>query len=155
MSLALIIATIVLGIVLILIEIFLTPGFIVGTVGTLLIVVGIAFVYKDFGTSSGNIALVSSLVILGIAVTMAFRGGAWSRFTITDEINSKANNIHELNVQIGDQGYALSALRPAGAAMINGNRVEVHTEGEFLLTNDQVEVIKRVHNKIIVKKIES
>lgn len=155
MSLALIIATIVLGIVLILIEIFLTPGFIVGTVGALLIVVGIAFVYRDYGSGSGNIALITSLVILGIVVTMAFRGGAWNRFTITDEINSKANNIHELNVNIGDRGFALSALRPAGSAMINEKRVEVHTEGEFLLTNDQIEVIKRVQNKIIVKKIES
>ncbi|MBT8327609.1 MAG: NfeD family protein, partial [Bacteroidia bacterium] len=121
----------------------------------LLIVVGIAFVYRDFGTSSGNIALLCSLVILGVAVTMAFRGGAWNRFTITDEISGKANNIHELEVKIGDRGVALSALRPAGSAMINDHRVEVHTEGEFLLTNDKVEVIKRVQNKIIVKKIES
>jgi membrane-bound ClpP family serine protease len=155
MTLALILATIVLGIVLILIEIFLTPGFIVGTVGTLLIVVGIAFVYRDFGTVYGNISLVSSLVILGFAVTMAFRGGAWSRFTITDEISGKANNSHEWNINIGDRGVALSALRPSGTAMINDTKVEVHTEGGFLLTNDQVEVIKRVQNKIIVKKIES
>ncbi len=155
MGLSLIIALLAFGIILILIEIFITPGFIVGVLGVVSMAVGLAYTYKEYGSSIGNIVLGSSLIFLFIVVVMAFRNGAWSRFAIKDQITGKANNIHELDVNLGDKGEALSALRPAGSAMINNQRFEVHTEGEFLLTHDKIEVVKMLNNKIFVRKINN
>ena len=154
MSLGLIIGLLLIGFILILVEIFLTPGFVVGVVGVAFIAVGLGFVYNDYGTFYGNIALVSSIVLLSGSILAALRSGAWDKVAIKDELKGKANSNHLLKIEIGDQGEALSALRPAGTALIDGQKVEVHTEGSFLLRNDKVEVIKKIGNRIIVKKID-
>ena len=153
MTLSLIIGLILFGIVLILIEIFITPGFIVGVLGAIFLAAGIMYAYKDFGNDYGHIALGSSAVFLAATIILAFRNGAWSRFAIEDVIEGKANNIHELKIEIGDKGTTLSALRPAGSALINGQKVEVHTDGEFVLAHEEIEVVKRVQNRIYIKKI--
>jgi membrane-bound ClpP family serine protease len=155
MSLALIVTMILFGFVLIIVEIFLTPGFIVGLIGMALIAVGLGMIYREYGSTSGHIALISSSLVLVVGIVLAFKGKAWQRFALKDEIKGKANKIHELNIKVGDQGSALSALRPAGTALINNQKLEVHTDGEFLLANDKIEVEKILHSRIIVKKIES
>jgi membrane-bound ClpP family serine protease len=153
MSLTLIIGLILIGIVLILVEIFITPGFIIGVLGAICLGVGVVNTYKEFGSTSGNIALVSSVVFLAITITLAFRNGAWDRFAIEEVIDGKANNIHELQIEIGDTGKTLSALRPAGTALINNQKLEVNTEGDFILANVEIEVIKKIKNRIYIKKI--
>jgi len=121
MSITLIIGLILIGIVLILIEIFITPGFIIGVLGAICLGVGVVNTYKEFGSTSGNITLVASIVFLAVTITLAFRNGAWDRFAIEEVIDGKANNIHELSIEVGDTGKTLSALRPAGTALINNN----------------------------------
>ncbi|PCJ66444.1 MAG: hypothetical protein COA58_06615 [Bacteroidetes bacterium] len=155
MSLTLIIGLILFGIVLILIEIFITPGFVIGLLGLISLGVGIANTYKEFGSTNGNIALVSTVVFLAITITLAFRNGAWDRFAIEEVIDGKANNLHELLIEIGDTGKTLSALRPTGTALINDQKVEVIVEGDFILANEKIEVIKKVQNKIYIKKLKT
>jgi membrane-bound ClpP family serine protease len=152
MTLSLIIGLIVFGIVLVLVEIFITPGIIVGIIGGVMISLGIYFAYRDWGDTYGLISLLTTLVILSITIFLAFRNGAWNRFATKQVIDGKANNIHKLKVAIGDKGFTLSALRPAGTAMINNQKMEVHTEGDFLLADVSVEVVKRIQNRIFVKQ---
>lgn len=154
MSLSLIVGLLLIGFILILVEIFLIPGFVVGVVGIAFIAVGLGFVYNDYGTFYGNITLVSSIVVLSGSILAAFRSGAWDKVAIKDEIKGKANSNHLLKIEVGDRGEAISALRPAGTALIGGQKIEVHSEGEFLLRKDKIEVIKKIGNRIIVKKIE-
>lgn len=153
MSVALIVSLILIGFLLIIIEIFLTPGFVVGLVGLAVIAVGLGMVYKEYGVAAGNYSVLASAAVLGIGIVWAFKGGVWTRFAIKDQIQGKANDVDKRNVNVGDQGEAISALRPSGTAMINGQKVEVHTDGEFLVSRDRVEVIKVVNNRIIVKLI--
>ncbi|MGB1037851.1 MAG: NfeD family protein [Bacteroidia bacterium] len=155
MTLSLIIGLILFGILLILIEIFITPGFIVGVLGTIFLAVGILYTYKEHGNYYGNITLGATAIFLSTTIILAFRNGAWNRFAINDVIEGKANNVHTLEINIGDVGTSLSALRPAGTAMINGQKVEVHTDGEFILANVEIEVVKKVQNRIYIKKINT
>jgi membrane-bound ClpP family serine protease len=155
MTLSLIIGLILFGVLLIMIEIFITPGFIVGVLGTLFLAVGIAYTYKEYGDFSGNITLAATAVFLATTLTLAFRNGAWNRFAITDAIDGKANNIDQLIINVGDTGKSISALRPAGSAIINDQRLEVHADGEFILANEEIEVIKKVQNQIFIKKINT
>ena len=111
------------------------------------------YTYKEYGNLSGNITLASTAIFLTTTLVLAFRNGAWNRFAITDVIVGKANNIDQLIVNIGDTGKSISALRPAGSAIINDQRVEVHADGEFILANEEIEVIKKVQNRIFIKKI--
>lgn len=155
MTLSLIVGMIFFGVLLILIEIFVTPGFVVGVVGALFLFIGIAYTYNEFGALFGNITLGITGAFLGTTIVMAFRKGAWKRFALTDVIEGKANNIHELRIDVGDVGITVSALRPAGTAIINEQRAEVHADGEFILANEQIVVIKKNHNRIYIKKLKS
>ena len=153
MGIASIAAMIVFGFVLIVIEIFITPGFIVGVIGVAIVALGIGFTYKEFGTENGNITLAVSSFLMVSGILFAFKQGVWSRLAIKDEITAKAAKLNNDSVHLGDRGVALSSLRPSGMAMINGQKIEVHSESEMLSTNDEIEVIKKINNRIIVKKV--
>jgi membrane-bound ClpP family serine protease len=153
MTLSLIIGLLLFGIGLVLIEIFIAPGFIVGLIGVSFLLAGLVFTYREYGSYYGNITLLASAFFLGITIILAFRNDAWKRFTIKDVIDGKATKAHTWQVEIGDTGKTISALRPAGHALINGQKIEVHSEGDFILANEDVKVVKRVQNRIIIKKL--
>jgi membrane-bound ClpP family serine protease len=50
----------------------------------------------------------------------------------------------------GKEGVALSSLRPAGVAMIEGRRVDVVTRGEFLDPGARVRVLEFSGNRVVV-----
>ncbi|MFT4599259.1 MAG: membrane-bound serine protease (ClpP class) [Bacteroidia bacterium] len=152
MALSVIIGLIVLGILLILVEIFFTPGFIIGLVGSAIVVVGLVNTYSEYGYVTGNITLIGVLVLLGTVIVLAFKNGIWNRFAIADVIDGKANNIDKLTINVGDVGETISAIRPAGSAIIGGQKMEVHTEGSLLLAKEAIVVTKILNNKIYVEK---
>ena len=152
MALSVITGLIVLGILLILVEIFFTPGFIIGLVGSAIVVVGLVNTYSEYGYVTGNITLIGVLVLLGTVIVLAFKNGIWNRFAIADVIDGKANNIDKLTINVGDLGETISAIRPAGSAIIGGQKVEVHTEGSLLLAKEAIMVTKILNNKIYVEK---
>ncbi len=81
---------------------------------------------------TGNITLIGVLVFLGTVIVLAFKNGIWNRFAIAGVIDGKANNIDKLTINVGDIGETISAIRPAGSAIIGGRKVEVHTEGKSI-----------------------
>ena len=152
MTLSLIIALILVGIILILIEIFITPGIIVGTIGFILLGIGVYGGYNTLGSSTGNVILISSSVFVAIALFFSFRDGAWNRFASKDTIIGKANNLDQISVNVGDTGITISALRPSGTASINDQKVEVIADGDFIPANQTIEVVQRIDHKIFIKK---
>jgi len=51
---------------------------------------------------------------------------------------------------LGKAGKALTALRPSGTVLIEGNRFDVITDGEFVSKDSEIEVVKVEGNRIIV-----
>jgi membrane-bound ClpP family serine protease len=151
MTLSIVASFVILGLLLILIEIFIVPGFIVGIVGFVMVVVGVYFTYNDHGKFYANILLALIAVVMTIVVVYAFRNGAWDMFSNKETISGKANDIQELEIKIGDTGKTISALRPSGIADINNQRVEVHSEGSFIPSGAEVQVNKIIKNKIYIK----
>ncbi len=49
---------------------------------------------------------------------------------------------------------ALTDLRPSGAALLNGKRTDVLTEGSFVLRGTKVRVIKVEGSSVIVVPVE-
>jgi membrane-bound ClpP family serine protease len=153
MTVSLIISLILVGVLLILIEIFITPGIIVGSIGFVLLAIGIYGGYTTFGTTTGNYILAGTSLFLGVALYFSFRDGAWDRFAAKDVIEGKANNMHQVVMEKGERGISISALRPSGTAEINNQRVEVHVNGDFVAANEAIEVLEQRDHKIFVKKV--
>ena len=53
---------------------------------------------------------------------------------------------------VGKSGLAVSELRPAGTAVIEGERVDVITEGEWLPSGTPVNVVKAEAMRLIVRR---
>lgn len=53
---------------------------------------------------------------------------------------------------LGKTGIALTALRPAGSALIDKQRLNVVTEGEFLEKDTAIEVIRVEGYRLVVRQ---
>lgn len=155
MSTAIIIFLLVLGFIFLLVEIFVTPGILLGVVGLLFMAAGIYRIYSVHGTSAGNYSLAGVTLLSVALIFFAMRSGVWDRLAQKDVISGKANVIDESLFNIGDRGTAISALRPSGNALIHGQKIEVATEGQSINSQEEIEIIKIRNKKIIVRKVEN
>lgn len=153
MSLTAIILLILIGLILLMLEILFVPGMILGFISVILMIVGIIFSYKDYGTTTGTIVLVSTTIASIASVYWAFNSGIWKKMGVQSHIDGKANVLEEGAVKIGDTGKTISRLNPMGKAFINNLQVEVHAQDDFVDQGKEISVIKIQGNKIWVKII--
>ena len=52
---------------------------------------------------------------------------------------------------VGVRGVALSPLRPAGIALVEGKRISVVTEGGFIRSNTPIEVVGVASSRVVVR----
>jgi membrane-bound ClpP family serine protease len=151
MTLALVIILFLVGIVLLLLEVLVTPGFVIGLVGLVFMGFGVYLVYDNYGDSIGN--WVAGITIFSViaSVILALKSGVWNRVSLVDTISYKMNIIDALD--LGEKGKAISALRPSGNAIFRDKKVEVTTLGESVDSGSEIEIIELRQNKIIVKQV--
>jgi membrane-bound serine protease (ClpP class) len=79
----------------------------------------------------------------------------WGRLILATSENQKEGFVSnpDLSFLVGKRGKALSLLRPAGIAIIEGKRYDVVSEGEFIQKDEEVEVTEVIGSKIIVKRL--
>ncbi|MFM6982732.1 MAG: NfeD family protein [Chitinophagaceae bacterium] len=151
MMTALIIALIVLGLVLILLELFVTPGFVTGLLGGIAWFYALYKIYQVYGKVSGHLALAGLILLMIACVVIAVKSGVWDKVSLHSNVDGKVNTLPD--IKIGDSGYTSSALRPMGRMVIDNQSIEVTSMGELIDTGAYVEVIKIENNKIYVKQI--
>ncbi|MCW5920693.1 MAG: NfeD family protein, partial [Bacteroidetes bacterium] len=93
------------------------------------------------------------ITVTSATIYLAFRYNVWRRFSLQQSSDSKIERVDEMDIKIGDQGKALSVLRPMGTAVFNNKKIEVQSLGEMIEANATIEVIEVLTNKLIVKKI--
>ncbi|MBT3199393.1 MAG: hypothetical protein HN350_05705 [Phycisphaerales bacterium] len=74
--------------------------------------------------------------------------------TLSAPVNAEdgsAASSNELKALVGVCGETVSALRPSGMAIINGERVSVVTSGEFMPQGVTVEVVAVRGSEVLVK----
>ncbi len=167
------------GIVFILMEIFVIPGFgVSGVTGLLLILVSLVMASQNFIIPSTSHQLATStnslVVILVSGVGFVIVAAVISRYlgslpvigalvlkpptgeTTTVDPNQKGALPDESKfpVAVGDWGVADSPLRPAGKAKFENEYVDVVADGTYIDPGDQVRVIDLSGNRILVRKVE-
>ncbi len=153
MGLATIITLIILGILLILLELFVVPGITVAGVGGLvLLIVGMYFTYSTYGLTIGSVILVSLVVFISLVFFIAKKTGLWKSIALDTEIKSKSKSDISTNLQVGSIGKTVSRLAPMGKVMIDRQLYEASSNGNFIDENVEIEIIKIKNNKIIVKQ---
>ncbi len=133
------------GTALIIIE-MLIPGFgIAGLSGGAAVIAGLIVSSSSFGAAMFSLGLI--VIVLCIAAVIVFKlvfgkRRKSSALVLDESIKGGSTELCDPSAAelVGKEGVALSALRPSGIAMINGKRLDVLAEGEFVGKGEAVVV---------------
>ncbi len=163
------IALFAVGVGLLLLEVFVTPGFGVFGIGGILLTVAALFIalIPNVGfnfPSDGEIAratttLAAAFVLLGLlAVSLNKylpRSERLGRLVLAPEL-SAAEGYTSAATQsdlIGMTGTALTPLRPSGTVDIDGRRIDVVSEGPMVSAGASVEVTRSRGSVVVVREV--
>lgn len=143
------------GFLLLLIEVFV-PGGVLGVLGGLLLVAAIVLGYVQFGWEAGSILLVGlgGTALTGFTIWMSFfpRTAAGRRFMLSKTLVAGSGSPPGDHGLAGWEGVAVTPLRPAGKALIDGRRLDVIAESEFLDAETPVVVVSVDGTRVVVRK---
>lgn len=152
MELIIVIVLSIIGIILILVEIFLIPGLTVTALaGAAFSIAGIYCAFRSFGVLGGSITLVSTLAIIGFAFVYLVKSKALDTISLKTDINSTVASRDALNIAAGDEGVSISRLNPTGKVRVNNITMEAKTLSEFVDENMEIVVLKVSPTQLIVK----
>jgi membrane-bound serine protease (ClpP class) len=154
------------GVVLLLVEIFVTPGFtIAGVAGILSLVggLGLALVgsgstFNTFVSALGQVAISILLALALSFVLLQFlpRLPFGRRLVLETDMEAGDGYVSSPETDrrwLGRTGTAASALRPAGIASIDGARIDVVSDGGFIDAGTPIEVTRVDGNRIVVRPV--
>ncbi|NLO65251.1 MAG: nodulation protein NfeD [Firmicutes bacterium] len=152
------IALFVVGILLLLLEIFVVPGFgVTGVLGIVAVIGSILLVFGDLKLAlmSLVIALSASIVALILLWRRLGKTRLWKGLVLSHtESKEKGYRASEGKSDlVGRRGRTLTPLRPAGTLVIGEERYDVISEGSFIEVDRLVEVIEVEGSKIVVREI--
>jgi membrane-bound ClpP family serine protease len=153
MSIFLIAILILFGILLIVLEVLIVPGMVVGFLGLVFILLGIGGAWNEYGALGGILTAIISLALGAFAVWSALRTGFWKHFSLRNRLEGRANEIETGTVHAGDRGYAMSSLRPMGTVKVNGHRFEARVESGLVPPNYPVEVLAVEGSRLLVRPV--
>lgn len=163
------------GVVLLAIELFVTPGFgIIGIAGILVMITGMILSLQDFVIPKPEfpwqakklidnlLTVLSSFLGSILLIILFFRyvlpklgtviQGPYLQETLSNaRVDSEMDNI----LEVGQTGIAYSDLHPAGRAIFNGEIKDVVSEGDFIEKDTEVRVVEINGNRTVVSRKES
>ena len=143
-------ACVLLGFALVLVEIFLIPGVgVVGLFGATLICVGGGLVWMEHGMAAGLGVLGGSAFVATLLVWGFWSSGAAQRFVLQDRLDGPPPTAPA--DLLGRRGEAVTSLRPAGQAEIDGERFDVVTDGDFVEAGRAITVLHVEGFRVVVE----
>lgn len=160
------------GVILIMVEIFVLPGFgVAGISGIILTVGGLTlalvrninfdFTFVPQGSVAISFLMVTVAMALPLILLLAFgqqifsstlfkKMGVQEELKTSDGYTIRDNSFAAL---IGSTGTAATDLRPAGKVEINGERYDCVADGGFIHKGDAVKVLTLRSNYLVVDKL--
>ena len=150
----------VVGLLLLLVEIFFIPGF--GLAGISGIAAILASIFLTFGniiqaTYSILIALIVSVIGFFLLIKYIPSTRTWRKFVLSTEQKKELGYIvgtRDLKRLTGEKGVSITPLRPSGIVEVNGKKINVLTRGEYVDSNTKIKIISVEGNKIVVEAVD-
>ena len=154
---SLIITLIIIGIILLVIELLIIPGFgFAGVLGLLAIIGAVVLAFVQLGTTIGLIVLGGTIVVLSVMTAIILRSKTWKKLSLKVNIDAKVDTApDEKGLAIGMIGVTISRLAPAGKIRINDIDIEARSYDAIIDSGKYVEIIAIEDNKVTVKQVES
>ncbi len=144
------------GIILMALEVFIPSFGILGLLGGASLIGGVIMAAWATGHAlqSLGIAFVLAAAAVGIVVFVFKERGVWNRFILKDSLTSEAgyNSAVTRFDLVGRDGVSLTPLRPSGTVMIDGERIDVVSEGAFIERDKAVTIVKAEGGRVVVQE---
>ncbi len=143
------------GLILLGAEIFV-PGGVLGVIGALCLLGAIITGLYAFPGRGGYVAFGVILLIgvaMGLWITIFPRTRIGKRMAVATDLRAAKAADNANHALVGKEGVAVSDLRPAGYALLDGRRVDVLTQGEMISKGMSVKVVHVEGNRVFVARI--
>ncbi len=130
------------------------PGMVLGMLGGLCLVAAVGVSYATFGLRVGTLtfAAVGLVTAAGFIVWMY----AFPRTVLGQRImlhkSLPSGESAPAATLLGQEGSALTPLRPSGTAVFQGRKVDVSSENDFVSAGEAVIVVREEGQRVVVRK---
>ena len=149
------------GFALLAIEVFVLPGFgVAGVLGSLSLLAGLYLTFlgsfptpEDLRRAGGSLGASVVLVLAGgLALTFLLpRTPLWARISLKRRLTEEAPLGGSEGGLLGQEGVAVTDLRPSGKVRFGECPVDVVSEGEFIPKDTPVRVVSATRYRVVVK----
>jgi len=149
-----IILLILLGLILLLVETLLLPGFFfTGILGVLSLAAACYFGFVNFGNAGGLATIIFCVLVTASFMVWILRSKTWKKATLETKIGSAVDQKpKDKGIAIGMPGVSTTRLNPMGRVRFdNGEEAEVHSLDGLIESRRQVRVAEIDEEKIFVK----
>lgn len=151
-----VIILIIVGLLLLLVETLLIPGFAVtGILGVASLAAACYLAFTRIGTTAGVICVIVCILLATALLVWVLRSSTWKKATLNTKIDSKVDvNANKHGIEVGSKGVAITRLAPMGMVRFeNGTKAEVSSAEGFVDQGSEVVVTATEDEKIFIKKL--
>lgn len=159
----------IVGLGLLLIEIFVIPGFGVAGISGIILIIASLFLamlgadpFLDFTAVSAaiiklTVGFVAALIFIFLLARFLPKSNLFKKFILSEEEKATEGYTSRTNLSelLGAEGKAVTTLRPAGTAEINGKRVDVVTDSEYIEHGKPIIVTAVEGMRVVVREKKS
>lgn len=146
------------GVGLLVLEVFL-PGFgLPGISGIILEVISVVLTWTKHGPVAALGMTIIVLAVIAIGISISLKSASTGRLSRSNLILRQEEGAAEgytamkdMEVFLGKEGIATTALRPAGIAEFDGVRLDVVSEGDFIAGNTPVRIERIEGARVVVR----
>jgi len=146
---------IVVGLFMLAVEV-IVPGGVVGALGFLALLAACAISYKAFGFKTGMVSTVSimigSVIIIALWIKYLPTSPIGRIITLSESPTPETPRPFEHSELLDKEGEAVTDLRPGGIARIEGKRIDVVADNDWIEPGQPVKVVKVEGNRIVVRQ---
>jgi membrane-bound serine protease (ClpP class) len=146
----------VIGLALLAAELFI-PGGIVGIIGGALMIISLLFAGESVVHMAYSILIAVFIATIGMVILMKFFGKnlhIFNKLVLRDATTSEegyVSNVNRIDL-LGKVGDTVTPLRPAGTIIIGTERIDVVSEGSYIDSKREVEVIQVEGSRVVVRE---
>jgi len=145
------------GVVVIIAEIIIPSGGILAIIAASLFGYSLYSVFTDISTFAGMVFVIADVIMLPVVLIVGIKLLVRSPVTLKTRLSKTdgySSQSAELSDFVGHAGTAVTNLRPAGTALINNQRVDVVSRGEYIEKGTPVVVAAVDGNRVVVRQAE-
>lgn len=151
MTVAVIVTVLVVGLLLLFTEVAVIPGFgVAGVLGVLALGAGAVAAWTELGPFWGGVTAGMSLVAAVVMLVWLPKSRA-GRKMVLEHNHAAAVSQEDRSGLVGRRGLTVTPLRPIGRVRFGTEEVDVMTEGEYIDSDREVEVMTVEGPRVVVR----